>query len=119
LDGEVVAKLIQPAVSDRSHCIKTALLFDHFVGASQELWVHVEAETSSRFHVDDELELSRLQPPKDSISAISRGHVATHSQIESVAVCEPRRALFAELRCFTKRSLVQHALSNVIAGKQQ
>jgi hypothetical protein len=36
-----------------------------------------------------------------------------------VAVCDSRGAFFAALRFTTRRSLLQHALSNIIARKQQ
>jgi hypothetical protein len=46
-------------------------------------------------------------------------HLPDHAQIESVAACASRGRFFAALRVGARCSLLQHALSNIIARKEQ
>jgi hypothetical protein len=55
----------------------------------------------------DFIDHSGPQPPLDSLSAIVRHVTADDAQIESVATCVKRRALFARLRSATHVAVQQ------------
>src|SRR5215467_8715473 len=90
---------------------QNSALFDHFIGARQQVWRHIETERARRLQIEREFELGRLQDWK--LARLSgprqgarRRYSITSSAATSILGGTSRSRVFAVLRLMTNSNLV-------------